>query len=88
MKCNGWMNYETWICALWLANDEETYRMIQNFIAENKKVEHLDFKLQRFITDFVEESMPDLGACMYADILQHAIEKIDFIEIAESYLED
>lgn len=31
---NGWKNYETWAVALWLDNDESTYREVRAIAAE------------------------------------------------------
>lgn len=31
---NGWKNYQTWNVALWLDNDEPTYRMMQEYLKE------------------------------------------------------
>jgi hypothetical protein len=27
MRYNGWCNWETWNCALWMGNDESIYRL-------------------------------------------------------------
>jgi hypothetical protein len=40
------------------------------------------------LKDYVESSMPDLGACMWSDLLQSAFDDVDWHEIAEHYLEE
>lgn len=85
---NGWRNYQTWNAALWLANDENTYRMIQDFIVNHQNVEHLDYKLMRFIEDYIEYSMPEMLPGMYQDILRYSMEQIDYFEIVDSYLQE
>lgn len=32
IKYNGWSNYDTWLVALWLNNDEKNYKRIVNKI--------------------------------------------------------
>ena len=35
-KYNGWVNYETWLMALNLSNDEGTYNAVVDLMRENK----------------------------------------------------
>lgn len=88
MSYNGWRTFETWDVALWLSNDEGVYNLIQNFIKEHKDVEHLDYKLLKFIQDLVEDNVPEMLPSMYQDLLWNALEHVDYFEIVDSYLED
>ena len=81
---NGWSNYETWACALWIDNDEGLYDQIQEEVSRNQDT----YKLQKYIKGLVNELSPELPASMYSDLLSSAINNIDFYEIAESLIGD
>ena len=76
---NGWSNYETWNVKLWLDNDGFEY---------DKSMGTEPYELSVFLKDMVQEDAPDLGASMYADLLQGSLAEVDFREIAEAILED
>jgi hypothetical protein len=97
---NGWTNYETWNVALWLSNDEGTYNYtreradeIKASASEHHNVpsiwtedEAARFELADWLKEYVEESAPDLGASMFADLLNAALSDVDWAEIAENIL--
>lgn len=33
---NGWKNYDTWNIAMWLSNDEPSYRAVVEFMKDHK----------------------------------------------------
>jgi hypothetical protein len=71
---NGWPNYETWNVALWLDNDEysHNYWTSQAEVAVKDHDGNKDEATQQLagqIKDELEESRPDLGASMWADLL-------------------
>ena len=80
MTYEGWSNYETCICKLWLDNVSSLYNEIQNWLSD----ETADLPVR--IKDLILERCPVLSASMYSDLLNSAINKIDFYEIAEYYL--
>ena len=79
---NGWSNYETWACALWLDNDEGLHTEIQEELSLNQD----RYKLSKYIKDLVTELSPELPLSMFSDLLSSAISNIDFYEIAESLI--
>jgi hypothetical protein len=80
---NGWSNYETWNAKLWLDNDQGTADEM------NRMARHAEAgKLAQEIKAFVLECSPDLGASMFADLLNAALSEVDWYEIAEAYIQD
>ena len=81
---NGWKNYETWACALWLDNDQDSYNEARRV---SRQPLH-DWQAAEDLKAWVEDMMPDLGASMWSDLLRGAFEKIDWHEVVEHYRED
>ena len=79
---NGWSNRETWLANLWLTNDEGSYRFLMEAIASQQEpwqsAEWFKMTLQEQL--FGEIDTP----CLWQDLLQHAFDSIDWIEIVES----
>lgn len=93
---NGWKNYETWVVNLWIENEIDDYHCWQ---AEAQLVwndaeagEVLDkyfaakLELSNRMKSWIEENTPDICG-IYTDLLNAAISEVDFIEIAEHYIE-
>ncbi len=77
---NGWNNYETWLVALWLNNDQESYRLLQEIrstqVSEHRKSERIEELVREFyLGDEVD---------MTADLVNAAIGRVDWLEIARS----
>jgi hypothetical protein len=96
-KYNGWSNYETWNVALWLDNDTSEYAQhIAQEIYDRTEAndtftreEQAAIDLAQAIKDSVQEINPIAGqASMFADLLNAALDEVDWHEIAEHYLED
>jgi len=77
----GWTNYETWAVALWLDNERSTYDMAMELASEPKEAYQLGDELK----DMLEQSMPDLGATIWADLLNGAWSEVNWREIGEHY---
>jgi len=76
---NGWYNYETWICALWLQNDSGSCNYWEEMTNEVESI----YDLAQMIKDEIEENDPTNDhASMYADLMSAAISEINFNEIA------
>ncbi len=87
---NGWTNYETWCVNLWIGNDqgseEQARELTLDAVSRHGKEDapwHLADELKSWITD----EAPDLGATLYADLLGAALSEVDWVEIAEGYLD-
>ena len=102
-RYNGYANYETWAVALWLGNDEGTYRYWRKAAGDEKRQAPVcwrvredvwpaqraaTFRLADRIRDEVTEGAPDLPTSLYSDLLQAALSEVDWHEVAETFLED
>jgi hypothetical protein len=98
---NGWTNYETWNWKLWMDNDEgtqeywasEAERVIENTqdtsaeFAWISATSDLAKQLKTECEDWLESWMPE-QAGPFADILNAAVNLIDWHEIADSLLDE
>lgn len=100
----GWKNYETWSVALLIDNDQGLYEMVREWAQEetanapqSEQVsddiwsvsEAAKFNLADRIKNYVEEENPLAeDVSMYSQLLSGAISEVDFVEVAEHYLEE
>ena len=88
-KYNGYNNYETWLVALWIDNDQ-CYQENVREIAENCKD---DVNIcASTIKEYVEE-MPDVSRAienggMVADLVNSTLSDVDWYELAEMYIKE
>ena len=94
MSYQGWTNYETWAVSLWLDNEEGSYSYAGELAGESTEEaedeQYLEAKhiLGDKLKRWMEESMPDLGGTLWADLLNAAFSEVDWTEIAEHYFEE
>lgn len=74
---NGWTNYETWLVALWLNNDQASYNALGALKAgdasEHRKAESLE-ELVRELYEFEPVGI-------VADLVNSAFGRVDWVEI-------
>lgn len=79
---NGWKNYETWCFSTWIDNDESLRNeMIEQALENDDPIN----SLTELLKEFIQESMPEIKG-VYLDLLQAAVDEINFREIAENLL--
>jgi len=81
---NGWTNYETWNYKLWLDNNQPTYDAVRTLAKKHNDAYELSIELSKVAHD----NAPLLEASFYSDVLNASIREVNFLEIAESYLEE
>ena len=82
---NGWYNYETWVCVLWLQNDQGSCNYWEEMTNECDSV----YDLSTMIEDEIKENVPTNDeASLYADLMSAAISEINFNEIAHHFWDD
>ena len=82
---NGWHNYETWVCALWLQNDQGSCSYWEEMTNECEDV----YSLSQMIKDEIEEGDPTNDqASLYSDLMSAAISEINFNEIAHHFWDE
>lgn len=81
-KYNGWKNRETWVVALWLSNDENLFNDTCDVIKGKSVCDAMNA-----IEEMVRECNPLIKG-MYADIINHSLNQVDWLAIAKSFMED
>ena len=103
-RYNGWTNYETWVTALWLDNDQATQdywrevaRECRGEAPEASQVnggswtveQAARYTLADRLKEEVTEGTPVTAeASVYADLLGAALQEVNWHEIAEHWLDD
>ncbi len=82
-------SYPTWYVNLWYSSGKEQARWLQETIEEAKTVDNPEEHLALALRDDVRDNSPlQNQASMYSDLLNWAIGKIDFYELAHLLLEE
>lgn len=97
---NGWSNYETWACNLWMDNEkgsQDHWREVTaeclDSVTEDKlgtftKAEQAAFQFAALLKDNIENDTPDLGCTFYSDMLSAAMQEVNYYEIAKSWIDN
>lgn len=89
MGYNGWTNYETWVVKLWIDNEEDvsTWWLERAEAAESAKelADELEETHRNFFSD---EYGAGRAASVYSDLMNSALDEVNWREIAEVLLEE
>lgn len=91
MTYNGWTNYETWLCNLWLdgLEFEDFIHDLSDDLEDKDAV--LDWcadYLEQLVEDLIEDATPRGVSGFITDLINSAFQEIDFRDIAEHYVDD
>lgn len=81
---NGYSNFETWLAMIWMEKDETIYRYWQQAAKEAGNVTELASRLKAEH----EAGRPDLEDGIYKDLLNDAMSRINWHEIASALKDD
>ena len=95
---NGWTNYETWNYKLWIDNDsgstdyyseliQDLKQYPSNFANNDELAIALSDQLKEGCEEWLSEWMP-AQAGPFPDLLNGAVSKINWYEIAQSLIQD
>lgn len=101
LEYNGYTNYETWNCALWLDNGEGTQSMMQEKAVElveamdnpndDNEIDEAKHEMAEFLETMVNEMYGEIEhklKGMFADFVGASMREIDYRDIAQSQLAD
>ena len=94
----GWTNYETWVVKLWIDNEEPSYRFWRDAarqVWDNAEADSTFSRSERARLDLAEQLKCELDenadfdlVGFYADLLNAALSEVNWMEIADSMLDD
>ncbi len=98
---NGWTNYETWCVNLWLTNESDSAQELDRIVHDhiiNRMIGNVDVALsmksdmlKSWVRGEDEESYPSdflQGNGMFVDLLNGALDLVNWREIIENHLDD
>ncbi len=93
---NGWTNYETWAVHLWITNEQAPYFHWKDraweILGDQTKYEDdatgEAVQLANEIREAITDECTIATACLASDLMTAALEKVDWIEIAQAFVED
>ncbi|HEX5471555.1 MAG TPA: hypothetical protein VFW73_06695 [Lacipirellulaceae bacterium] len=102
-RYNGWTNYETWVTALWLDNEYASQCYWRRATQECKDAapssshvkngywtvgEAARFSLADRLKKELTDDSPIADNSLYADLLSAALQEVNWVEIADHYLDE
>lgn len=100
MTYQGYTNRQTWAVALWIDNDYSLYNQVLATVADVKATvtskadwmtdsEYITHWSAECIKELVENDNPLADqADLYSDLLSHALAVVDWVEVAQHYIEE
>lgn len=82
---NGWTNYETWLVAVWLDNEEYSASVLHEIANNGKRRDYRKEELKSFVEDMVGAN--DGPASLKQDLLYAALCVVNWYEILDNHTE-
>lgn len=86
-RYNGWTNYETWNCKLWMDNDQGESEYWNERAKESDDVSDLAKELEGYYEALAEEFMGQQSG-FFVDICNAALREVNWGEIAAHLYEE
>ena len=83
---NGWKNYETWLVALWIDNDDGCADYWAERAEEVRDVSDLADEMDQYYQEMASEVIPSNG--MFNDLFNSALREVSWYDIAEHYISE
>ena len=92
---NGYTNYETWVVALWIDNEQGSSEYWESIAAELSSPDSPEYisdentqkcRLADLLKDENEEALPELQG-FAADLLNAGFSEVDWYDIAENLIQ-
>lgn len=78
MSHNGYKNYETWCVGVWLDSDPWEQSVVRELSEMENKVLAADT-----LKEYVELHNPITETNLFSDLMEHALQKVDWYELVE-----
>jgi hypothetical protein len=76
-RYNGWSNYETWLVALWLNNDQVSYNALEAIKAGSESEQRKAECLEELVRELYE--LEPVG--IVADLVNSAFARVNWLEV-------
>lgn len=92
-KYYGYKNKYTYLCSMYLFNNEVKYEQVKNYIKNLRKLENdkteIIFHVMNYLYVIVENELNQKGESeLINDIAEYVKQDIDFFEIAKEFIEE
>lgn len=74
---SGWSNYETWLVALWMNNDQASYNALEALRAEDES----KYRKAESLEELVRELYEFESVGIVADLVNSAFARVNWLEI-------
>lgn len=84
---NGWTNYATWACGLWIGNEPGPYEHALELARDALRDALPRITLADALREWIRGRIEPDEASLQSDLLGYALDGVDWHELADGYLE-
>ena len=84
---NGWSNYETWVFKLWIDNDQELHKSVEEWCSRCYEYKIAE-KLEHLANEMTIPENELIFTGLASDLLGRALQRINYFELAEVMVKD